>query len=613
MTFTAPVEEILFTMRHAAGMERGVADGLYPELADDTARSVLEEAAKFAESVLAPINQTGDREGCRLQNGVVSTPTGWKAAYQTWIEGGWQGLPAPADVGGMGLPNLLHAACLDIWSAANMAFMLGPVLTFGAVDALVAHGSADLKATYLSRMISGEWSATMNLTEPQAGSDLNALRTRAERAENGSYRITGQKIFITYGEHDLTENIIHLVLARLQDAPAGSRGISLFLVPKFLVNEDGSLGSRNDLRAIGLEHKMGIHGSPTCSMSFGDNEGATAWLIGKENRGLACMFTMMNNARLAIALQGVGIGERAFQQALAYAKERRQGRAPGWSGDGMSPIVLHPDVKRMLFTMKAQTSAARAICYMVAESLDRAHRADDDTSRTAAADRAALLTPIAKAFATDSGDEVASLGVQVHGGVGYVEETGAAQHMRDARIASIYEGTNGIQAIDLVTRKLPLQNGAVVRREIAAMRASVDAPSSISGSVFGDMRARLSDALDSLDRATEFMLAALKNDPESALSGATPYLRLFALARGGTALCDMALAAHQLAEGGDPDQAHASRIAMARFYAENPVAGAAGLEHAVVFGAGSLNAADANFFSRLNEASSSERLTIERF
>ncbi len=593
MTFRAPIDDILFTMTHAAGMERGIADGIYDDLADGTARSVLEEAAKFAEGVLAPLNRIGDKEGCQIKDGAVTTPTGWKDAYRGWVEGGWQGVAGPSDFGGMALPTLLQAACMDMWSAANMAFMLGPVLSYGAIEALMAHGTPELRATYLEKIVSGAWSATMNLTEPQAGSDLNALRSKAERAGDGTYKITGQKIYITYGEHDLADNIIHLVLARLPDAPAGTRGISLFLVPKFLVNADGSLGARNDLRCTGLEHKMGIHGSPTCSMSFGDNGGAIGYLIGEENRGLNCMFTMMNNARLTTGLQGVSIGERAFQQALLFANERKQGRVAGWTGEGMSPIAHHPDVKRMLITMKSQTAAARAISYMVAEALDRAHRSPDEAARKFAADRAALLTPVSKAFSTDSGNEIASLNVQVHGGMGFIEETGAAQHMRDIRIAAIYEGTNGIQAIDLVTRKLPLQNGDVVRREIATMRDTIATVKATNAPVFGAMGARLADAVDALDEATTFLLDRVKSDPTAVLSGATAYLRLFALARGGAALADVALAANRKLAEGEVDPAHAGRVAVARFFAENAVVAAAGLAASVIGGAASLADADA--------------------
>jgi acyl-CoA dehydrogenase len=396
----------------------------------------------------------------------------------------------------------------------------------GGVEALAQHGSDELKDRYLAKVVSGEWTATMNLTEPQAGSDLNAIRSRAERASDGTYRITGSKIFITYGEHDLVDNIVHLVLARLPDAPPGTRGISLFLVPKLLPD-----GTRNDVRCHSIEHKLGIHASPTCTMVYGDAGGATGFLIGEENRGLACMFTMMNNARLAVALQGVAIAERAYQGALSYAKERRQGRAPGAASDGMSPIIEHPDVKRMLMTMKALTGAARCICYLTAEAIDRAHRSRDEAARGIAQERASLLTPVAKAFSTDIGCEVASLGVQVHGGMGFVEETGAAQHLRDARINPIYEGTNGIQAIDLVVRKLPLSQGDAVRRQIAAMRATLQRLVKDATPAFGSTGARLREAIESLDRATSFMLkAASGNQPEAALAGATPYLRLFALA-----------------------------------------------------------------------------------
>ncbi|HEX2727688.1 MAG TPA: acyl-CoA dehydrogenase, partial [Beijerinckiaceae bacterium] len=388
-------------------------------------------------------------------------------------------------------------------------------------------------------------------------------------------------IFITYGEHDLADNIIHLVLARTPDAPPGTRGISLFLVPKFL-----PVGTRNDVRCHSIEHKMGIHGSPTCTMVYGDQGGAVGWLVGEENRGLACMFTMMNNARLAVGLQGVAVAERATQQALAYARERRQGRA-GAAGDGMSPIIAHPDVQRMLMTMKALTAAARAICYMTAEAIDRADRAGDGAARKAAHERASLLTPVAKAFSTDIGTEVASLGVQVHGGMGFIEETGAAQHYRDARIAAIYEGTNGIQAIDLVTRKLPLAGSETVRREIAAMRVTVQKLIKDSSPAFGATAARLRDAITSLDRATSFMLKALAgNAPDEALAGATPYLRLFALAQGGAALAELGLAASAAMQAGDSDPAHPARIALCRFFAENVATAARGLEDSINSGAG---------------------------
>jgi alkylation response protein AidB-like acyl-CoA dehydrogenase len=430
-------------------------------------------------------------------------------------------------------------------------------------------------------MVSGKWTGTMNLTEPQAGSDLSLVRTKATPQPDGTYRLKGQKIFITYGEHDLTDNIIHLVLARLPDAPPGTKGISLFLVPKFLVNPDGSLGARNDVRAHSIEHKLGIHASPTCTMVFGDNGGATAYLIGDENRGMACMFTMMNDARLAIGLQGLGIAEAATQQAVAYARERKQGRGPGMPASQTSPIIVHPDVKRMLLTMRALTNAARAICFSTAVAIDRQHRASDEAQRKAAHERAALLTPIAKAFSTDIGSEVSSLGVQVHGGMGYIEETGAAQFYRDARIARIYEGTNGIQAIDLVTRKLPLSGGETVRAYINELRGTVAEVEASNDPAFGATGHCLGDTVQQLDRATSWLLTKIEREPDTALAGATPYLRLFGLAAGGCALAKDALAALR---AGNPG----SGVAIARFFATNIANAAAGLAVTVIEGADAL-------------------------
>ncbi len=579
MTFRAPVDDLLFVMTHGAGLGKGLEEGIYPDLDDGMAATLLEEAGKFAESVLAPLNRSGDTHGAKLENGVVTTAPGWIEAYGHWRDGGWNGVCAPAEYGGMGLPHLLQAACLDMWNGANMAFTLAPLLTFGAIDALVEHGSDELRERWLGKLITGEWNATMNLTEPQAGSDLAALRARAEPVADGTYRVFGQKIFITYGEHDMTHNIVHLVLARLPDAPAGTRGISLFLVPKILPN-----GARNDLRCTGLEHKMGIHGSPTASMSFGDNEGAIGWLIGEENRGLACMFTMMNAARLAVGLQGVGIGERAFQQALAFASERRQGKSERHKGAGMSPILHHPDVRRMLMTMKALTQAARVICYMTADSLDRAQRLPDADARQAASERAGLLTPIAKAFSSDIGSEVASLGVQIHGGMGFIEETGAAQHLRDARIAAIYEGTNGIQAMDLVLRKLGLSGGAAMRREIADMRGVID-EAKAAGGAFEAMAAPLAGAVDALERSVSALGAA---SAEVAGASATPFLRLFALARGGTGLAMLAFAAVR-EDASDP----AGRVTLAQFFAQNVASGAGALETAIIHGYESVLNSDA--------------------
>ncbi|MGO4674616.1 acyl-CoA dehydrogenase [Bosea sp. 2YAB26] len=589
MSYRAPVEDIVATLRHVAGLDRLVADGLAPELDGGMTEAILGEAAKFAGDVIAPLNMVGDKVGSTLRDGAVSTPPGWKEAYKAWAEAGWNALPAPEAYGGQGLPALVQSACTEMWNSAAFAFALGPLLTVGAIEALHTHGSAELKETYLAKLVSGEWMGTMNLTEPQAGSDLNALRSKAERAGDGTYRITGQKIFITYGEHDMTENIVHLVLARLPDAPPGTRGISLFLVPKYLVNADGTLGGHNDLRCSGIEHKLGIHASPTCSMAYGDNGGAIGWLIGEENRGLACMFTMMNNARLNVALQGVAIAERAYQQALAFAHERKQGAAlDAPKGAPMSPIIVHPDIRRMLMEMRAKTQAARAIAYMVAEALDRSHRETDIGKRKQAAERTAILTPVAKAYATDIGVEVASTGIQVHGGMGYVEETGAAQHLRDARIATIYEGTNGIQAIDLVQRKLPLSGGDAVRALIAEMRGVADEVAAANTPGFGRTADRLKSAVDALERATEWMLATMGAKPAEVLAGATPYLKLFALAQGGTGLAKKALAM-RTEEGG------AAAVATARFFAEHGAIEAPGLELAVTEGAGAVTEADMVF------------------
>ncbi|APF36937.1 MULTISPECIES: acyl-CoA dehydrogenase [Chelatococcus] len=593
MTYRAPVEDLAFTMRHVAGLEESIAEGLYPDLSVELVEQVLEEAGRFASERIAPLNAPADRTGAHFADGQVTTAPGWREVYRAWAEAGWNALPCDPEWGGQGLPTLVQTACVEFWNASCMSFALGPLLTAGAVEALTAHASEDLKRRYLEKLVSGEWMGTMNLTEPQAGSDLNAVRTRAERAGDGTYRITGSKIFITYGEHDLTDNIVHLVLARLPDAPPGTRGISLFLVPKFIVNDDGSLGARNDVRCHSIEHKLGIHASPTCTMVYGDAGGAVGWLVGEENRGLACMFTMMNNARLAVGAQGVAIADRAYQQALSYARERRQGRAPG-AGEGMSPIADHPDVQRMLLTMKATTHAARGICLMTAAAIDRSRLAPDAEARRKAHELASLLTPVAKAFSTDIGCEVASLGVQVHGGMGFIEETGAAQHLRDARIAPIYEGTNGIQAIDLVMRKLPLADGTTVRGAIAEMRKVGTRLVASRDEAFGATAARLREAVEALDDATSFLLKALAGHSlADALAAATPYLRLFGIAQGGTALAMAALAASEARAAGDANPAHAGRIALARFFAENIATGARGLAQTVMTGASALADAEA--------------------
>jgi len=572
MTYRAPLADIAVALKHAAGLKAALAEGLYGDLDEDMVDQVLAEAGRFAGEVIAPLNRIGDKSGTPFKDGAVTMPPGWKEAYTAWAAAGWNGVAAPADYGGQDLPHAVNAACIEMWNSGSMAFGIGPVLTMAAIDALGAHGSDDLKTRYLAKLIGGEWMGTMQLTEPQAGSDVGALRTRATRVADGSYRVTGSKIFITYGEHDLTDNIIHFVLARLPDGPPGTKGLSLFLVPKFMPN-----GTRNDVRAHSVEHKLGIHGSPTCTMIYGDKGGAIGFLIGEENKGMHCMFTMMNRTRLAVGLQGVAIAEMATQQALDYARERKQGAG--------GAIIAYPDVKRMLLTMRALTGAARAICYATGVAIDRTQRGKTEAARKAGHERASLLTPVAKAFSTDIGIEVASLGVQVHGGMGFIEETGAAQHYRDARIAAIYEGTNGIQAIDLVTRKLPLDNAKTVGLYLDELRRTVSAVKASNAPAFGETAARLGEAVDSLERATRWLLAQKSSD--TALAGATPYLRLFGYAAGGCMLAEQALIA--LRESGDG----AGRTALARFFAENIAVQAVGLERSVTEGADSITTAQA--------------------
>lgn len=595
--YSAPVEEIAFTLNHVAGLSAALEEGRFGDLSGDLVAAILEEAGRFASSEIAPLGEKGDREGAKLEDGEVTTPKGWPNLYRRWREGGWNGLTAPEAYGGQNLPHMLNVAALEMWNSASMAFALAPTLTMGAIEALSAHGSDELKAVFLEKMVSGEWTGTMNLTEPHAGSDLGVLKTRAEPRDDGTYRIFGQKIFITWGEHDAADNIIHLVLARLPDAPAGTRGISLFLVPKFLVNEDGSLGERNDVLCHSIEHKLGIHGSPTCTMIFGDGRfgeewGAVGYLVGEENKGLACMFTMMNNARLAVGIQGVAIAEAATQKAIAFAKERTQGKAPGWSGDsknggqnsGMSPIIEHPDVAQMLLTMKALTQGARAICYACAYATDMSHHHEGDEAKHWA-ERAALLTPIAKSFSTDIGVDVASLCIQVHGGMGFIEETGAARYLRDARIAPIYEGTNGIQAIDLVTRKLPLSGGDQVKGFLAELKQVADEVSARNDPDFGKTGDRLRAAIAALEAATAWLLVAQADGRTTdALSGATPYQRLFGLVLTGVYLARGGLVAADNGEGG-------GRFSLCRFMAENLLAETSALKDRVMAGSVSLAAA----------------------
>lgn len=595
MTYRAPVEDILFAMRHVAGLDAGIESGIFADLGEGAAEAILEEAGKFAAERIAPLNKVGDKEMARMVGGKVVMPQGFAETYRDWAGAGWLGVAGDAEYGGQGLPILLNTALNELWNTGSVAFALNPLLTMGAIEAITEHGTQALKSTYLPKMIAGEWTGTMNLTEPQAGSDLALLNSRAEPVGDGTYRIFGTKIFITYGEHDITDNIVHLVLARLPDAPAGTRGISLFVVPKVMVNADGSLGKRNDVRCHAIEHKMGIHASPTATMIFGDEGGAIGYLLGEENKGLNCMFTMMNAARLGVGVQGVAVAERAYQQALGYAQERKQGKATG--AKDTSPILAHPDIKRTLLEMRAKIAAGRALCLFTAAALDRYHRAEDAEAKRIANEEASMITPVAKAFSTDIGIEVASAGVQIHGGMGFIEETGAAQHLRDARILAIYEGTNGIQSIDLVFRKLPLSEGKRVKDLIGRYRATAQAAKAVNDPAFGKTGEKLGAAVEALDRTTDYLLSKLKAEPDAALAGATPYLRLFAFAAGGAMLADQALAARAAQQGGESDPAHAERIRTARYYAENLCVGAEGLETTVLEGGEVVNAAYADLLN----------------
>ncbi len=552
-----------------------------PELVD----GLLDEAARFFAEVVAPTNRDGDTTGAvHNADGSVTTAPGHAKAYERYVDAGWGGLGFPEEHGGGGFPWLLVIALQEMLTAANMSFSLCPLLTQGAIEALIDHGSEIQQEIYLRRMVTGEWTGTMNLTEPQAGSDVGALTTKAEPAEDGTWRITGQKIFITYGEHDMADNIVHLVLARTPGAPPGTKGISLFIVPKILVNDDGSLGEPNDVRCVSIEHKLGIHASPTCVMAYGDEGGAVGYLVGEENDGMRAMFTMMNSARLSVGLEGLALAERAYQQALAYAHERTQGRAIGAEAGTSSPIVDHPDVQRMLLDIRACLSAMRGLCYRNAEALDLAARSTDEAVRAAADERAALLTPLSKAWCTDLGVELTSTALQVHGGMGYIEETGAAQHFRDARIAPIYEGTNGIQAMDLVGRKLPMRAGGVIRDHLAGVAATVESMNGIDG--LGSVATHLAAAAEATAAATDWLIEHGVADPRDALAGATAYLEMLAVTTGGQALADGAVAVHE--EGDDEAE---DRAVLARFFAANRLARVPGMLAAATTGAADLTAA----------------------
>lgn len=581
--YTPPLPDIAFTLRSLCGLESLLALPGLEEVSPDLVDTILEEAGAIAAEALAPLNPTGDREGARLLDGKVQTPDGWRAAWQTLVAGAWNALPFPAAVGGMDLPWLVNTAVQEMWQAANMAFGLCPMLTQGAADALLRNGSETVKALFLPKLVSGEWTGTMNLTEPQAGSDLSAIRTRAT-PEGDHYRISGQKIFITYGDHDLSENIVHLVLARTPGAPAGVKGISLFVVPKFRIDDTGRILGPNDVRCVSLEHKLGIHASPTAVLAFGDHEGAIGYRVGEENRGLEAMFVMMNHARLSVGVQGLAIAERAYQQARAYACERVQGRPVG-AADPRAAIVHHPDVRRMLMVMKAQVEAMRAAAYDTAATCDHAHRAPDPAMRRLYQQRFELLTPIIKGWCTETGNAVASLGVQVHGGMGYSEETGAAQHLRDARITTIYEGTTGIQANDLVYRKVLRDRGAAMNALLAEMR-SLEAPlAAVADPAFPALRQAVTEGAAMLEQATAWILDAHDRDPVLPAAAAVPFLLLAGTVVGGweSARAALAAAALRTQAGADPGFL-TGKIATAAFYAEALAPAAASLARTVTQG-----------------------------
>ncbi len=593
-TYVAPIRDMLFAVNELAGLAEIAALPGNEEVTPDLVEAILDEAAKFATEVLVPINAQGDRQGCTWKNGQVATADGFKEAYRKFADSGWNAMPASPDFGGQGLPALVSTPVLEMWKASNMSFSLCQMLTLGAVAAIAHHGSDRDKQLYLPKMVAGEWTGTMNLTEPQAGSDLSAVRTKAE-PEGDHYRISGTKIFITWGEHDMVENIIHLVLARLPDAPEGTRGISLFVVPKFLVNADGSLGRRNDLICASIEHKMGIHGSPTAVMAFGENDGAIGYLVGEPNRGLACMFTMMNHSRLNVGLEGVGISERAYQQALGFARERVQSRPIGVTGGGPVPIIQHPDVRRMLMGMKARIEAMRALAYYTAAQIDQAHSHPDPAERQKRQAITDLLTPVVKGWCTENALDITSTGIQVHGGVGFIEETGACQHMRDARITTIYEGTTGIQANDLIGRKVARERGATVKLLLSEMNTTLTALEAAGREDLRVIHASLQGGTAALKQATEWLLATYDRDPASAAAGAVPYLKLFGTVAGGWLMARAALIAAAKPVTTDADFYRAKTVT-ARFYAEHVLPEALAFRDAIVNGAGSVLALDESLF-----------------
>ena len=588
MTYTAPVKDMLFDIEHLADLARIATFPGFEEAGLETAQAVLAECARFSEDVVAPLNAVGDRDPSSFKDGAVSTTPGFKQAYAQYIAGGWQGLQHPVAFGGHGLPKTIGAACGEIVHAANMSFALCPMLTDGAIEALLTAGSDQLKAAYLEKLVSGQWSGTMNLTEPQAGSDLAQVRTRAEPQPDGTYRIFGTKIFITYGEHDLAENIVHLVLARVAGAPEGVKGISLFVAPKFLVNPDGTLGARNDVHCTSIEHKLGIKASPTAVLQFGDHGGAVGYLVGEENRGLEYMFIMMNAARYAVGVQGVAVAERAYQQAAAYARERVQSRPVDGSAAGSAAIIHHPDVRRMLMTMRALTEGCRALACVAAAAYDAAHHGPDADERRLSQAFYEFLVPLVKGYSTEMSLEATSLGVQVHGGMGFIEETGAAQHYRDARILPIYEGTTAIQANDLVGRKTA-RDGGRTAKAIAARIERTEADLAASGSA--DARAvqkRLAAARAAFVQVVDFVVA--QTAPNAVYAGSVPYLMLAGNLVAGWQMARALLAAEKLLAAGQDAAFMQAKIATARFYAEHILTRTTSLREAIVEGADSVTA-----------------------
>ena len=591
--YIPPLDDIRFTLDHLCDLDGLAALEPFPHADPDTVHEVLAEVGRFMADVVAPLNANSDVQGLELtDDSEVITPDGFKDAYAKYVEYGYGAIPFEAEYGGGSFPWLVGTATQEMLTTASLSFSMAPLLTQGGIEMLSEHASDDQKAAYLPKMITGEWSGTMNLTEPQAGSDVGALTTRAAPAGDGTYRITGTKIFISFGEHDMADNIIHLVLARTPDAPPGTKGISCFIVPKFLVDEDGALGDRNDVRCVSIEHKMGIKASPTCTLSFGDDgEGAVGYLIGDENQGMRYMFTMMNTARLAVGLQGMSLAERATQQAVEFAHERRQGTAIGAPKGEQSPIVEHPDVRRMLLTMRAQVEAMRGVMYYNAQAIDFARFHPDPDERQRWQETADLFTPLSKGWGTDVGCEVTSLNIQVHGGMGFIEETGAAQHFRDARIAPIYEGTNGIQALDLVGRKLPMRNGGVVTDHLDTMEATAHELAAIGGDLAG-LAETLAAGVDAGRQATAWMLENGFEDPNDAFAGSVPYLHLLGIVTGGWMHARSALSATAaLAEGADDAALYEGRLATARFYGDHILPEAQALVRPATAGSAQLFAA----------------------